>query len=102
MSFLLRRLRSKSRGLVSRRPSKTFARQFGGSLLRLENLEQRALLDAGGFLAAPAGPATHFALWAPANETVGSQTPLEVVALDASNHLVRNFTGTVSFSSTDA
>lgn len=101
MSFLLRRLRSKSRGHLSRRTSKTFTKQIGRSLMRLENLEQRALLDAGGFAHLAAGPATHVALLAPPNETAGSQAPLEVVALDASNHLVRNFTGTVSFTSTD-
>ncbi|HUY90527.1 MAG TPA: hypothetical protein VMV10_17450 [Pirellulales bacterium] len=104
MSFLLRRLRSKSRGRSSRRLSRTFKPRtpIGRTWLRLENLEQRALLDGGGFLLPAAGPATHFALWAPPNETVGSQTPLEVVALDASNHVARNYAGTVSFASTDS
>lgn len=103
MSFLLRGLWSKSRGRSSRRSSKHLVVRapLGRSRLRLENLEQRALLDAGGLLPPAAGPATHFALWAPANETAGRPAPLQLVALDASNHLVRDFTGTVSFTSTD-
>ena len=92
---LLRGLRSESRGRSKRRSGKSFAKHVGRSRLRLEPLEQRALLDA-------AGPATHFALWAPHNETAGNQAPLELAALDASNHLVKNFTGTVSFASSDA
>jgi hypothetical protein len=73
----------------------------GGLSLRLESLEHRTLLDAGGLAAPAPAPATHFALLAPANETAGHSAPLELVALDASNHVARNFTGTVTFSSSD-
>jgi hypothetical protein len=68
------------------------------SRLGMESLEQRALLH--GVAAATADPATHFALFAPQNVIAGSATPLEVVALDASNHVARGYTGTVSFTST--
>jgi hypothetical protein len=69
-----------------------------GARLRLESLEQRALLDGFGFFSP--GPATHFALEAPRNVIAGSPTQLEVVALDASNHLVPSYTGTVTLTST--
>ena len=95
MSLLLRGLRSESRGRSNRGSTKSFAKHIGRSRLRLEHLEQRALLDA-------AGAATHFALLAPANETAGKPAPLELTALDASNHPVQNFTGAVSFTSSDA
>ena len=47
-------------------------------------------------------PATHFEVVAPAKTSVGQQETIQVVALDASNHVVPNYTGTVSFTSSDA
>ncbi|HVX14641.1 MAG TPA: hypothetical protein VHC22_25865 [Pirellulales bacterium] len=69
------------------------------SWLRLELLEERALLH-GVAAASAAAPATHFALYASQNVVAGSPAGLEVVALDASNHVVRDYTGTVSLGST--
>src|SRR5205823_180396 len=45
--------------------------------------------------------ATHFAVSARTHVLVGAASPMTVVALDASNHPVFNYTGTVHFSSTD-
>jgi hypothetical protein len=43
----------------------------------------------------PAPVATHFAVWADGNVTAGAPFNVVVVALDASNHVVPNYTGTV-------
>lgn len=51
---------------------------------------------------ADAPTATHFAVFAFPRAGVGSQTGFTVVALDAANQPVRNYTGTVHFTSTDA
>ncbi len=49
----------------------------------------------------PAPVATHFFLIAPHNVPVGTAVPVTVVALDANNHIVTNFTGTVTLTSSD-
>jgi hypothetical protein len=49
----------------------------------------------------PAPVATQIIVRMPSNVTPGIPTYVEVVALDASGHRVPNYTGTVSFSSTD-
>ena len=46
--------------------------------------------------------ATHFAVQGPEHVFAGSQFNLYVVALDASNHPVYTYTGTVHFTSSDA
>ena len=46
--------------------------------------------------------ATHFLVVAPEAADVGQATDVDVIALDASNHRVRDYTGTVQLSSTDA
>src|SRR5207302_9282841 len=45
--------------------------------------------------------ATHFNVSAPANSTAGSAFSMTVTALDASNHVVASYTGTVAFTSSD-
>jgi hypothetical protein len=55
------------------------------------------LVGPGGM--APA--ATHFGLSAPAGVTAGSAFSLTITALDAGNHLVPGYRGTVSFTSSD-
>jgi cytochrome c oxidase assembly protein Cox11 len=45
---------------------------------------------------APAATATHFLLWAPLPTIAGLPTEVFVIALDAFNHIVPNYTGTVS------
>jgi hypothetical protein len=50
----------------------------------------------------PAPVATHLGLFAPRQVVVGQATPVEVVALDAANHIVSNYTGTVDVSPADA
>jgi hypothetical protein len=62
------------------------------------------LLDAGMPWWPPSGsslPATHFLLLAPEQTRVGQQTPVDVVALNAANHVVTNYTGTVHFTSSN-
>lgn len=101
MAVFLRKLRGQSNAKATARGA-TRSRKSSrlGTGLRLENLEQRTLLHGFGFAAPPPGPATHLALWAPENVASGAAAPLEVVALDAANHVVSNYTGTVHFSST--
>jgi hypothetical protein len=48
------------------------------------------------------GTADHFGVFSPPMVPAGMPFPVGVVALDASNHPVLNYTGTVHFSSTDA
>ncbi|HVC98929.1 MAG TPA: hypothetical protein VND64_35015 [Pirellulales bacterium] len=50
----------------------------------------------------PAQVATHFGLFAPSQVIVGQATSVEVVALDAANHRVAGYTGTVDVSAGDA
>jgi hypothetical protein len=69
----------------------------------LEALEDRTVLDGGLPWGPPSGsalPATHFLLLAPEQTRVGQQTPVDVVALNAANHIVTNYTGTVHLTST--
>jgi hypothetical protein len=49
-----------------------------------------------------AAMATHFALLAPATVHAGMPFPFAVIALDAGNHPVFNYTGTVHFTSSDS
>jgi len=48
------------------------------------------------------GTVTHFGVYALGRALAGSPTPVLVVALDAANHAVANYTGTVHFTSNDA
>jgi hypothetical protein len=47
------------------------------------------------------GAVTHFAIQGAGQATAGSPTAFIVAALDATNHVVTNYTGTVHFSSSD-
>ena len=78
--------RSRHRGLHLR------ARRASGRQLRIEALEQRAMLTT---------TATHFEVLVPASIMPGVAFDVTVQALDASNNPVPNYTGTVHFSSTD-
>lgn len=42
--------------------------------------------------------ATHFGVWIPPNTIAGVPTTVNIVALDANNHVVPNYTGPVTFS----
>jgi len=56
----------------------------------------------GGFFPPPpTGPATHFQVIAPTNAKVGIASSVAVIALDASNHQVTNYTGTVHLTTSD-
>ncbi|HVX59502.1 MAG TPA: hypothetical protein VHC19_02840, partial [Pirellulales bacterium] len=57
------------------------------------------MLDASSLGAPP--PATHLELIAPPTAFSGAPTSLQVVALDAANHPVLDYAGTVEFSSSD-
>ena len=59
---------------------------------RLECLEERTLLSTG--------PVTHFEIETPHRIQAGVATTIEVEALDASNHRVSSYTGTVTLAST--
>ena len=56
--------------------------------------------EAAAYTAAPA-TATHFSVSGPANIPSGTSFQFTVTALDASNHAVTNYSGTVHFTSTD-
>ena len=45
---------------------------------------------------------THFAIAAARSATAGASTQVSVIALDADNHIVQGYTGTVTFTSSDA
>jgi len=88
MTGILELLNSRShhRGLQIR------ARRASGRQLRIEALEQRAMLTT---------TATHFEVLVPSSTMPGVAFDVTVRALDASNNLVPGYTGTVHFSSTD-
>jgi hypothetical protein len=67
-------------------------RRASGRRLHIEPLENRWMLTT---------TATHFEVLAPASVTAGTAFNVTVEALDASNNVVSNYTGTVHFSSTD-
>ena len=50
---------------------------------------------------AAADVATHFALVLPTDSTIGQSTSVELVALDAENHVVSNYSGSVALTSSD-
>ncbi|NEV00908.1 hypothetical protein [Bradyrhizobium uaiense] len=52
-------------------------------------------------IAVTLGAATHFAVSIPGNGAAGTPGTVTVTALDALNHVVTNYTGTVHFTSTD-
>ncbi len=100
MALFPRKLLGKSVSkTVSRAAARSRKSRRVGAGLRLENLEQRVLLDGAGV--ASTAPATHFALWAPEGVTAGVAEPLVLVALDAANHVVSNYAGTVHVESDD-
>jgi hypothetical protein len=49
-----------------------------------------------------AGPATHFSVTTSANATARANIPLTVMALDAYNNFLNNYSGTIHFTSTDS
>jgi cytochrome c oxidase assembly protein Cox11 len=61
----------------------------------------KAITGSATVTVSPAAVATHFAVVTPENVQVGQATPVRVVALDASNHVVRNYAGTVQITSSD-
>jgi hypothetical protein len=67
------------------------SRREGGVRLHLESLEGRIALSA----------ATHFLVLVPRVAYVGVPAEIDVIALDASNHRVTDYTGTIRLSSTD-
>lgn len=88
MTGILQLLNSRSH----RRGSHIKARRASGRQLSIEALEQRAMLTT---------TATHFEVLVPSTATPGVAFDVTVRALDASNNLVSDYTGTVHFSSTD-
>ena len=106
--------------LFSRKP-KSRANKSMTRRIRLEQLESRQLLSVSPFAAMahaspvavvtafhgwPAPPtaigvASQLQLTAPANATVGAPVWVQVTALDAKGHLVPNYKGTVTLTSTD-
>src|SRR5439155_1703307 len=85
-SFVKRRSVARARYI---RPSK---RSFSAGIRPwLESLDERV-----------APSATHFYVKAPMDAQAGSSVPVLVAALDDSNHLVENYTGTAHFTSSDS
>jgi hypothetical protein len=69
------------------------------SLLVLISISGLCVLSACGGGSPP--PATHFSLTAPASATAGTAFNFTVTALDASNRMTTNYSGTAHFTSTD-
>jgi hypothetical protein len=70
------------------------------SLLVLISISSLCVLSACGGSSTPP-PATHFSVTAPASATAGTAFNFTVTALDASNRMATNYSGTVHFTSTD-
>jgi cytochrome c oxidase assembly protein Cox11 len=81
--------RAERRGSRRARPARPSFRP------NVESLDSRDVPSA-----APAA-ATHFLVITPRTATADVVSPFEVVALDASNHVVRNYAGTVHLTSSD-
>lgn len=86
-------LGGESRPPAARRRADRGKKTSGGASFRprLECLEDRLVPSA----------ATHFLLLGPPVTQVGQAAQFQLVALDASNHAVRNFSGTVKITSSD-
>jgi hypothetical protein len=76
------------------------ARQRSHARLRLEALEERALLSGTPGISPPAG--THFQVVSPQTIQVSQQATISVTALDLSNHRLTGYTGTIHFTSSDS
>jgi hypothetical protein len=87
-----RRIRTDRRKLVG-----SGCGRMAGFQPRLERLEDRTVLSTS-----TTDPATHFLVLTPRNVYDGVAASLQVVALDASNHVARNYSGTVQITSTDS
>jgi hypothetical protein len=73
----------------------------GSQTITATDTTTSSITGSAGTTVNPPLVATHFLVLAPENATTGVPTPVLVVALDGSNHVVPNYTGTVSFTSSD-
>jgi hypothetical protein len=69
--------------------------------LGVESLDDRLVPSASLAGSGSTAVTTHFFVVTPQASIAGTPTPFAVVALDASNHVVRNYTGTVHLTSSD-
>ena len=72
------------------------------SHLRLESLEQRALLSISPFASPVNDPPVKYEVIAPEQANVGAAAKFEVIALDAAGQVVRGYSGTASLAETGA
>ncbi|MDB5311797.1 MAG: Ribose transport system, periplasmic ribose-binding protein RbsB [Gemmataceae bacterium] len=86
-------------------PARELRSRQAGAAFRpgVELLDDRLAPSAASLFGAynPSGPATHFSVTTPEAGTAGASSPVAVVALDASNHVVQNYTGTVQLTASD-
>jgi hypothetical protein len=81
--------------------SETFA-TLGAETLTATDISNSSITGAA-FVTVDADPvATHFEILVKPQVYAGEETQVVVVALDASNHVVKDYTGTVSLASSDA
>jgi hypothetical protein len=74
----------------------------GMETLTATDTSNSSLTGVGGLVVNPAQVATHFLIWDPApSAQVGQPTNVFVIALDATNHIVTNYTGTIQLTDTD-
>jgi hypothetical protein len=78
-----------------------FAMKKSLPLLLLASLGALSACGGGGSPPPPPATATHFSIKGPANIPSAVASQFTVTALDASNHNVTNYSGTVHFTSTD-
>jgi hypothetical protein len=67
----------------------------------MPTLGSTPVLNNGSLTVTGSAVATHFSVSAPSTATAGTAVNITVTALDASNHTVTGYSGTVNFSSTD-
>jgi hypothetical protein len=73
----------------------------GGQTITVTDTTTSSITGSAGTTVNPAPVATHFIVLAPQHTTTGLPTPVTVIAVDASGHLVPNYIGTVHFTSSD-
>ena len=80
----------------------TFATSGSQTVTATDTGANSAIAGSATTTVATVGAVTHFGLRSFGTSLVGFASPVLVVALDASNHVVANYTGTVHFTSTDS
>jgi uncharacterized protein YqfB (UPF0267 family) len=73
----------------------------GSQTITVTDTANSSITGGADVMVVPPAVATHFRVFAPPGAPIGETFPMAIVALDASNHLVPTYTGTVHFTSSD-